>query len=70
MEDELIEKIGRMNSAAIRSSLSGMEQKLAEMQELIRGQQNTIGTCMSRINNLEQQLLVIKVRTTGSGPST
>mgnify|MGYP003543642157 FL=1 len=70
MSDELIEKVGRMNSQAIRQSLAGMEQKIQDMQDQHRSQQNTIGTCLNRILILENQLLMLRVMKTGTGPST
>ena len=61
--------LNRRNTATMTDKLEEMNQRLYAQDEKLTACHNTIATFAAKINALEHQLLMYKVKTTGTGPS-
>lgn len=64
-----VAEVNQRNTESVKRTLSDYELKFMEMSSRIDSLQNAIGTLLNRLNSLEQQLLIVKAKTMGHGPS-
>lgn len=64
-----MDEVNKRNAESIRVKLEEMNTRLYKQDEVIRSQLNAINSLVERIASVEQQLIILKVRLTGTGPS-
>ena len=62
--------LNRRNTETITQKLEEMNQRIYAQDVKIANQDQAISSFVNRIQSLEQQLLLFKVRMTGTGPSS
>lgn len=69
MNEGVLKDISRRNTVTVEEALKDMYNMLYAKQLQIDQLNNGMATLQSRLNSLEQQLIIQKVQLTGLGPS-
>lgn len=64
-----MDEVNKRNAETIRQKLQEMDEKMYVLEHTIKSQSEAITTLLIRLNSVEQQLIIFKVRSTGTGPS-
>lgn len=64
-----MQTVNKRNTETFEQAIKDLTAKVMEQQIVITGLTNTIGTLNNKLNELESLIMILKIRSVGTGPS-